>query len=126
MKLKPNEVAEWEETLRKLEYMSDDDHIIEHTQGDLWEWMSQTRGNFFFTNEKFIFIGGLLGASSFVAKYSYIKELKLVNVGGLIPMIPTGIMVICQNPENGKMVKHKCSVMKRKEWLEYLRGKAGL
>lgn len=126
MKLKPNEVAEWEETLRKLEYMSDDDHIIEHTQGDLWEWMSQTRGNFFFTNEKFIFIGGLLGASSFVAKYSDIKELKLVNVGGLIPMIPTGIMVICQNPENGKMVKHKCSVMKRKEWLEYLRGKAGL
>ena len=52
------------------------------------------------------------------------KEI-IINVGGLIPLIPTGIMVSCQNPENGKMVKHKCSVMKRKEWLEYLRGKAG-
>ena len=67
-----------------------------------------------------------IGASNFAVKYSDIKELKLVNVGGLIPIIPTGIMVICQNPENGKTVKHKCSVMKRKEWIEYLRGKARL
>ena len=102
MKLKPNEVAKWEESLRKAEYMSDDDHIIEHVQGDLWEMMSQTRGNFFFTNEKFIFAGGLLGASNFAVKYSDIKELKLVNVGGLIPIIPTGIMVICQNPETAR------------------------
>lgn len=126
MNLGPDAVAKWETSLREAEYMSNDDHIIEHTQGDLWEMMSQTRGNYFFTNEKFIFVGGLLGASNFAVKYSDIKELKLVNVGGLIPIIPTGIMVICQNPENGKTVKHKCSVMKRKEWVEYLRGKAGL
>ena len=126
MKLNANDAAKWEKSLREAELMSEDDHIIEHTKGDLWEMMSQTRGNFFFTNEKFIFAGGLLGASNFAVKYSEIKELKLVNVGGLIPVIPTGIMVICENPENGKTVKHKCSVMKRKEWIEYLRGKAGL
>ena len=126
MKLDAKAVDKWESSLRELEYMGGDDHIIEHTKGDLWEMMSQTRGNFFFTNEKFIFVGGLLGASNFAVKYSDIKELKLVNVGGLIPVIPTGIMVICQNPENGKTVKHKCSVMKRKEWIEYLRQKAGI
>ena len=126
MKMNANEAAKWEKSLKESEYMSEDDHIIEHTQGDLWEMMSQTRGNFFFTNEKFIFAGGLMGASNFAVKYSDIKELKLVNVGGVIPVIPTGIMVICQNPETGKTVKHKCSVMKRKEWIEYLRGKAGL
>lgn len=126
MKLDAAAAAKWEASLKEAEYMGADDHIIEHTKGDLWEFMSQTRGNFFFTNEKFIFAGGLLGASNFAVKYSDIKELKLVNVGGLIPIIPTGIMVICQNPENGKLVKHKCSVMKRKEWIEYLRGKAGL
>ena len=126
MKLNANDAAKWEKSLREAELMSEDDHIIEHTKGDLWEMMSQTRGNFFFTNEKFIFVGGLLGASNFAVKYSEIKELKLVNVGGLIPVIPTGIMVICQDPENGKTVKHKCSIMKRKEWIEYLRGKAGL
>ena len=126
MKLNANDVAKWEKSLREAEYMSEDDHIMEHTKGDLWEMMSQTRGTFFFTNEKFIFVGGLLGASNFAVKYSDIKELKPVNVGGLIPVIPTGIMVICQNPENGKAVKHKCSIMKRKEWIEYLKGKAGL
>ncbi|MDE7360051.1 MAG: hypothetical protein K2N39_11620 [Lachnospiraceae bacterium] len=94
MKLDVGAVGKWEKSLREAEYMSDDDHIIEHTKGDLWAMMSQTRGNFFFTNEKFIFVGGLLGASNFAVKYSDIKELKLVNVGGLIPIIPTGIMVI--------------------------------
>lgn len=126
MKLDLGTVGKWEVSLREAGYMSEEDHIIEHTKGDLWQMMSQTRGNFFFTNEKFIFTGGLLGTSNFAVKYGDIKELKLVNVGGLIPIIPTGIMVTCRNPENGKTVKHKCSVMKRKEWIEYLRKKAGL
>ncbi len=126
MKLDIGEVGKWEMSLREAGYMSEEDHIIEHTKGDLWEMMTQTRGHFFFTDEKFIFTGGLLGVSNFAVKYSDIKELKLVNVGGLIPIIPTGIKVTCLSPENGKTVKHKCSVMKRKEWMEYLRKKAGL
>lgn len=126
MKLKPDAVTKWEATLREAEYLEADDHIVEHTKGDLWEMMSQTSGNFFFTNEKFIFIGGLLGVSNFAVKYSDIKELKFRNVGGLIPVIPTGLVVVTENPETGKRKSYKCSVMKRKEWAEYLRGKAGL
>ncbi len=126
MKLKPDAVAKWESTLRELKYISDDDHIIEHTQGDRWEMMSQTRGNFFFTNEKFIFVGGLTGISNFVVKYSDIKEMKTVNVGGLIPVIPTGIRVVCRKPDSDKTLKYKCSVMKRKEWIQFLSQKAGL
>lgn len=126
MKLTPKDVEKWETTLREAELIGDDDHIIEHTKGDFWEMMSQSRGNFFFTNEKFVFVGGLLGADSFAIKYSDIKELKPVNVGGLIPIIPTGIKVMFQNPENGKIMKKKCSVMKRKEWIAYLQEKARL
>ena len=120
MKLKPDAVAKWESSLREKGY------IIEHTKGDLWDMMSQISGNFFFTNEKFIFVAAFLGTGSFSLKYSDIKELKFVNVGGIIPIIPTGLMVIAQDPESGKNKKYKCSVMKRKEWNEYLRGKAGL
>ena len=126
MKMDLGKAGKWEESLREAGYMSGDDHIIEHTKGDLWEMLSQTRGNFFFTEEKFIFAGGLLGASNFAVKYSDIKELKLCNVGGLLPLIPTGLMVICYDPEKGKNVKHKCSVMKRKEWMAFLKNKAGL
>ena len=54
MKLDAAAAAKWEASLKEAEYMGEDDHIIEHTKGDLWEFMSQTRGNFFFTNEKFM------------------------------------------------------------------------
>ena len=49
MKLDLGTVGKWEASLREAGYMSDDDHIIEHTKGDLWEMLSQTRGNFFFS-----------------------------------------------------------------------------
>lgn len=126
MKLNEAKKNQWEQKLRELNYISGDDQIIEHVGGDKWELATQTSGNFFFTNEKFIFVANFLGSGSFSVNYSDIKELKLVNVGGLIPLIPTGILVSVQNPENGKMEKHKCSVMKRKQWLEFLRTKANL
>lgn len=126
MKLSDKKKEKWESTLRELEYIGKDDEIIEHTAGDLWEFASQTRGNYFFTNEKFIFVGGLLGTSNFVVKYSDIKDLRTIMVGGLIPIIPTGIAVTVENPENGKTKKYKCSVPKRKQWIEYLRTKANL
>lgn len=81
MKLDLGKVGKWEESLREAGYMSDDDHIIEHTKGDLWEMLSQTRGNFFFTEEKFIFAGGLIGVSNFAVKYSDIKELEACQCG---------------------------------------------
>lgn len=47
MKLDVGEVGKWEMSLREAGYMSEEDHIIEHTKGDLWEMMTQTRGHFF-------------------------------------------------------------------------------
>ncbi len=52
-------------------------------------------------------------------------QLKLCNVGGLIPIMPTGILVTYTD-ENGKSVKKKCSVLKRKDWLAFLRDKTGI
>lgn len=69
--------------------------------------------------------GGLIGKVSFSIPYSKITELKLCNIGGLIPLIPTGIKVT-YTEENGKSVKKKCSVMKRKQWISYLQEKSGV
>ena len=118
MKLAPSKKEKWEQTLKELELITADDVIEEHTQGDLWTFMSQTRGNYFFTKEKFIFVSGF-GLENFSVAYGDIAGMKTCNVGGLIPIIPTGIKVSFMNSE-GKMVTKKCSVMKRKEWIAYL------
>lgn len=123
MKLNEQQKAEWEKALRDLNYIDADDVIEEHVQGDLWSFTGQTRGNFFFTKDKFVFRGGILGADDFSVKYSDIKELKLINIRFIMP---TGILVVAQNPENGKLKKYKCSVLKRKEWLAYLQSRTGL
>ena len=118
MKLAPSKKEKWEQTLKELELITADDVIEEHTQGDLWTFMSQTRGNYFFTKEKFIFVSGF-GLENFSVAYGDITGMKTCNVGGLIPIIPTGIKVSFMNNE-GKMVTKKCSVMKRKQWIAYL------
>lgn len=85
--------------LKELELMSADDVIEEHTQGERWTFPdSQTRGNFFFTREKFI-LAGALGLKNFSIKYSDITELKKTMIS---IFIPTGIMVTANNPESGK------------------------
>lgn len=119
MSLTEQKRIEWESKLKELEMMSAEDSIQEHTQGDLWEFISQTRGNYFFTGEKFIFVGGLMGSTNFTIPYSSITGLKLCNVGGIIPVIPTGIKVTYSD-ETGKTRTKKCSVLKRKDWLAYL------
>lgn len=118
MKLSAQKKQEWEKTLRELELISAEDVIEEHTQGDLWTFMSQTRGNYFFTKEKFVFVSGF-GVETFSVAYGDISGLKTCNVGGLIPIIPTGMKVSFMNKE-GKLTTKKCSVMKRKEWIAYL------
>ena len=65
MALTEDAKLKWTETLIELELMGEHDSIEAHTAGDYWEFMSgQKRGNFFFTNEKFIFVSGL-GFSNF-------------------------------------------------------------
>ena len=123
MDLSESKKNEWESNLKEIELMSADETIEEHTKGDFWELLSQTRGQYFFTNEKFIFVGGILGVDNFAIPYSSIKSLKLCNVGGIIPIVPTGIKVTYMN-EKGKLRTKKCSVPKRKEWLAYLSEKS--
>lgn len=118
MKLSEKQKEKWEKTLKELALMGEDDVIEEHTQGDLWTLLSQTRGNYFFTKEKFIFTGGF-GLDNFSVAYGDISGMKTCNVGGLIPFIPTGIKISFMD-ENGKLVSKKCSVMKRKDWIAYL------
>ena len=95
MQLTEAKRLEWEKTLKEVELMSAADEIIEHTQGDYWTFGSQTRGNYFFTNEKFIFVSGW-GIKNFSINYSDIKGLKKSMIG---PFIPTGITVTAQDPE---------------------------
>lgn len=122
MQLTEAKRLEWEKTLKEIGLMSAADEIVEHTQGDYWWLFSQSRGNFFFTKEKFIFVSGW-GANSFSISYSDIKGLKKSVVG---PFIPTGITVTAQDPEKGKLKKYKCSVMKRKGWMEFLSQRSGV
>jgi len=119
MKLTEQKKEELEKKMRDAGLISEQDTIQECVDGDLWEFGSQVRGRFYFTNEKFLFLGGLLGASNFNVPYDKITEVKLCNVGGLIPIIPTGIKVT-YTKEDGNVEKKKCSVMKRKDWLAYL------
>ena len=116
---------EWEKSLREAELISATDTIQDTTKGDLWDFGSQIRGTYFFTAERLVFVGGLGGSANFSAPYNKITELKLCNVGGLIPIIPTGIRVVYTD-QNGKNVKKKCSIMKRKDWLALLREKTGI
>lgn len=118
MKLSEKQKLNWEKTLKESSLMDENDVIEEHTVGDLWTFYSQTRGNYFFTKEKFIFISAF-GLEKFSVAYGDISGIKTCNVGGLIPIIPTGIKVSFMD-ENGKLVSKKCSVMKRKNWLAYL------
>lgn len=116
---------EFEASFREGGLISANDTIQDSTKGDLWDFGSQIRGTYFFTAERLVFIGGLGGSANFSAPYNKITELKLCNVGGLIPIIPTGIRVVYTD-ENGKSVKRKCSVMKRKDWLAFLSEKTGI
>lgn len=124
MKMSDQKKATWEKKLRDCGLIGLTDTIQEHTKGDLWD-PGQTPGDFFFTTEKFVYVsGGLIGSATFSVLYKEITGLKLCNVG-LIPFLPTGIRVTYTG-ENGKAVKKKCSVLKRKQWLAYLQEKTGI
>ncbi len=125
MALSEQKKQEWEETLRKSELIGESDTIVDHTQGDFWELLSQTRGNFFFTETQLIFVGGLLGATTLNIPFNKITKLSLCNVGGIIPVMPTGLKVTYTD-EKGKTRTAKCSVLKRKVWLEYIKNKANI
>ena len=126
MNLSEKQKTQWIDTLRELGYMSEEDNLVEHTKGDLWEMVfSQVSGNFLFTDKNFVFVGGLMGSTNFCIAYDKITGIKKCNVGGTIPLIPTGIKITYTN-EKGKPAKKVCSVLKRNNWIEFLSKKCNV
>lgn len=120
MKLSEKQKSDWMEALKNLEYLSDGETIVEYTKGDFWDsGFFQVRGNYFFTEKAMIFVGGALGSTNWSIPYEKITEIKKCNVGGIVPIIPTGVKVFYTN-EKGKSVKKVCSLLKRDEWIELL------
>ena len=122
MTLTADKKNEWESTLIELKLMNQGDSIEENIQGDYWTFTGQTRGNYFFTKEKMIFISGW-GIESFAIPYSDIKEIKKCMIS---LFIPTGIKLTVFDQNKGKEKKYKCSVLKRNDWIEFLSKKSGI
>ena len=74
---------------------------------------SQVRGSYSFTNQRIVFKGGW--ATEIEIEYSDIESIQKCNVGGLIPVMPTGIKIVLKD---GK--KHILSVLKRGEIMELI------
>lgn len=120
--LKPEAYEQWKQNLIEFELWEEDEVIEEYIKGDYWDFGSQKRGQYLFTNKKVVFVGWTYWS----VNYKDIKEVTKCNVGGLIPLIPTGIKLTYFDEKKGKNKKYKMSVLKRKEWIEYLSKKAGL
>lgn len=109
-------VAQVENNLRESNLLGADENVVDFVLGDEWLFLSQTRGTWSLTNKKLIFTSFL---SATTINLDSILDVKKCNVGGLIPIIPTGILIKYTN-EKGKEVKTKMSVMKRNDWIERL------
>lgn len=113
----------WKGTLKELELLEDGEVIEEFVSGDYWRTFGgQISGQYFFTNQKVIFIAGF-GLKTVVIRYSDIKEIKKCMIS---MFIPTGIKVTTINQENGKEETHKLSLMKRANWINLMSAKSGI
>lgn len=121
MNLSMEKKNDWEETLKSYNLIKEGETIEEHTKGDYYTFFEQKRGNYFFTKDAVIFVSGY-GVNNVVMPYKNMKEMKKCFVG---PFIPTGIKLSVVD-EKGKIKKHKLSVMKRGNWMEYIAKRAGL
>lgn len=123
MALKEKEKKKWEEGLKGLGLMDQDDEVEDAVMGNRLEMMTWYKGNFIFTKERFVFRSGVAGISAFSIKYSDIRSISKCMVSGFIPM---GIRVEAYNPEKDKVETYKCSVWKRNNWIDLLSRKSGV
>lgn len=99
--------------------LRENETIYQEVAADYWETFfgvimySQVRGKYCFTNQRIVFKGGW--ATEVEIEYADIDHIEKCNVGGLIPVMPTGIKVVLKN---GK--KHFLSVLKRGEIMELI------
>lgn len=124
MALKEKDKQKWEEALKKLELMEDNDEVEDAVMGNSRSMMSWEQGDFIFTKERFIFsCRSLIPTSNFSIKYSDIRSISKCMANGFFPM---GIKIEALNPEKNKVETYKCSVSKRDKWIGLLSEKSGV
>lgn len=121
---KNDELKEIENTLKEENLIDEDDFLEFTDKGDYWEkfliFNNQIRGYYYYTNKAIIFIGGALGSTKWIIRYSDIKNISKAKIA---LFMPTGIKLVVFDKEKNKTKKYKMSVLKRDKWLEYIKGK---
>ena len=115
---------EIEQSLIERKLMEPGDTLEITEKGDYWEkfliFNSQTRGYYYFTKERLIFIGGVAGSTFFSIKYINIKSINKCNIS---LFIPTGIKLEVFDEKKNKIKKYRMSVLNRSKWIEVLNSK---
>lgn len=122
MNLSEKDKKDWIDAMKNLELWDENDDIEEVVRGDYWTLWTSTRGRYFFTRNKVIFISGW-GATTFTAPYTDISAIKKSIV---MPFLPFGITLTVKDSKNGKDKKYKMSVNGRNKWIAFLEQKTGV
>lgn len=122
MNLSEKDKKDWIDAMKNLELWDENDDIEEVVRGDYCEFAGSTRGRYFFTHNKVIFISGW-GATTFTAPYADISAIKKSIV---MPFLPFGITLTVKDSKNGKDKKYKMSVNGRNKWIAFLEQKTGV
>lgn len=109
-------MAKEKQDIRETLGLKETETIEKEFRGDYWSFLSQTRGYYWFTNERIIFHGGFATVEEI--PYNEIDFVTKRNVGGILPIIPTGIKV---KMKNGK--SHTLSVQKRNDIIAFIESK---
>lgn len=124
MALKEKDKKKWEEALKNLGLMGENDEVEDAVMGNSRSMMAWEQGDFIFTKERFIFSQrGIVKTSDYSIQYSDIRSISKCLANGIFPM---GIKVEAFNPEKNKVEIHKCCITKRDKWIELLSEKSGV
>lgn len=110
--------------LVKAGIMEQEEILIDSTQAN---YVDQVLGKFgpwklgwaYFTEERLIIV--TVSENIFIP-YVKIRELEKCSQG----LLPTGIVITYENVQTGELECLKISLMKRDQWMELMREKAGL
>ena len=96
------------------ELVLNEGEVVEKSiSGDYWDFLSQIRGKYTFTNQRVYFAGGF--TTELEIPYSEIAFVNPCCVGGFLPIMPTGIKVTTKAGKN-----YKLSVLGRKAIIEMM------
>lgn len=121
MKFTEEEIKDIEKSLLENNYFEADEHLVEFTLGDFYEFgFSQVRGRYYFSDRRIVFQGF---GTDFNIKFADIQEVKPCLVG---PFLPFGIKIKALDPVKNKVRSYKLSVLKRKVWIDFINEKVNV